>query len=108
MEFVHFSITVGWLGVGDSSAEEAGGLSQDVGARLHGSVLTSRSSARVGFLGCGVDPFPGWVSDGPPVWTGPEDSLLLSCGAPSNSVPIGPLGVRAEEGRGRWALGVRA
>ena len=70
MEFAHFSITVGWLGVGDSSAEGTGGLSQNVGAPLHGSVLTSRSSARVCFLGCGVDPFPGWVSDGPPVWTG--------------------------------------
>lgn len=33
---VHFSITSGWLGVGDDSAEGVGGLCQDGGAVLHG------------------------------------------------------------------------
>lgn len=32
---VHFSITVGWLGAGDYSAEGVEGLSQDMGAPLH-------------------------------------------------------------------------
>lgn len=101
MEFVHFSITVGWLGVGTAQLRERE-VFQDVGAPwfcahaqdpLPGlaSLVVGRSLPRMGFRY-------------PPVWTGPEDSLLLSCGAPSNSVPIGPLGVRAEEGRGRWAL----
>lgn len=49
MEFVHFSITVGWLGVGDISGEGAEGLSQDMGAPLHG------------LCSC-QDPLPGFAS----------------------------------------------
>lgn len=46
---VHFSITVGWLGTGDNSAEGAGGLSQDMGTPLH-----DRCSCQ--------DPLPGFSS----------------------------------------------
>lgn len=104
MEFWPLFYDCGMVGGGgDRSAERLGGLCQDAGAPLRH--LRLFIGPLLGFASLVVGQTPS--HDGSLVGNGPEDFPSVEPSAPSDTVPCGPLKIRAKEGRSTWAEALR-